>query len=154
MAQAATISTETLHELVVSMVGAEAWRSRAGSGTGSIFTMEFGPPLPDNARQGEFSLMVYCAWRIGAAGNILTSWHDDSESCLAPGLAALEGAKVRHVELSGWKDLTIQFDNGQELHLFVDFSPQHDFDTSWFIIQHGKFCYSVNTDNTVSREST
>ncbi|PJJ60305.1 hypothetical protein [Hymenobacter chitinivorans] len=148
------LSRVVLRELGAKMVGMRAWRSRAGSGPGSIFTLEFGAALPGKTTQGEFSLMVYCAWRLVAADQgILCSWHDDSDGVLAPALAALEGSVVEVAEVSEWFDLTLGFSNGQALHLLNDFSPHQDFDTSWFVTYQGQSHYCVNTDNSLTLES-
>ncbi|MCB2410058.1 hypothetical protein [Hymenobacter lucidus] len=153
MSTVAAVSPVVLRELTARMIGAQAWRSRAGSGTGSIFTLEFGPPLPGNAIQGEFSLMVYCAWRVVALGSgLLFSWHDDPDEVLAPGLATLEGLVVTSVDVSEWHDLKLGFADGRQLQVMNDLSPLRDWDTSWFITYQGETHYCVNTDNSITRE--
>ena len=152
MPEPISIAHDELHELLKQLVGKTAWRGMAGSGTGSIFTLQFGAVLPGDKPWGEFSLMVYCAWRIVAANQILLSWHDDSDSVLAPGLAALHELLVTAVELSPWNDLTLRFANGQELQIINDFSPFSTFDTSWFIIHNNQVVYSVNPANSIDCE--
>ncbi|GAB3636338.1 hypothetical protein GCM10027422_19280 [Hymenobacter arcticus] len=137
-----TITPADLHQLLLQLIGKKAWRSRAGEGTGSIFTLEFGAALPDDATQGELSLMVYCAWRVTEQDKILLSWQDDSAQVIAPGLAALMGLSVADITLSAWRDLTISFTNGRNLQIMNDFSPHKDFDTSWFI-SYGSKGYHV-----------
>jgi hypothetical protein len=44
-----------IERIIQLMQGQLAWRSRAGSGTGSIFTLQFGPVVATNETQGEFS---------------------------------------------------------------------------------------------------
>ncbi|MCC3157103.1 hypothetical protein LJ737_07625 [Hymenobacter sp. 15J16-1T3B] len=152
MTPQAFLRTEDLRALIAQLVGTQPWRSRAGNGTGSIFTMEFGEPLPTDATQGAFSLMVYCAWRIVRGDEVLLSWHDDSDAVLAPGLAALEGLPVTAVELSAWRDLTVRFADGRALHILNDFSPHQDFDCNWFVIHQGRQAYGVQPDNTIVLE--
>ncbi|WP_375416161.1 hypothetical protein [uncultured Hymenobacter sp.] len=147
------ITNADLRELVAQMIGATAWRSRAGSGTGSIFTLEFGLALPANDKQGEFSLMVYCAWRIVMGSKLLCSWHDDSDEVLAPGLAALEGLAVAQTSLSEWNDLSVRFATGHELHIMNDCSPFRDFDSCWDVIYKGQTNYCVNIDSSITQES-
>ncbi|GAB3825830.1 hypothetical protein [Hymenobacter jeollabukensis] len=152
MTQQTFLSTEDLRAFVTQLVGTRPWRSRAGNGTGSIFTLEFGEPLPTDANQGAFSLMVYCAWRIVREDQVLLSWHDDSDAFLAPGLKALEGLTVAAVELSAWRDLTIRFADGQALHILNELSPHRDWDCSWFVIHQNRQIYGVQPDNAIVLE--
>jgi hypothetical protein len=144
-----SLTTAALQQLVSQLIGTRPWRSRAGSGTGSIFTLQFGEPLPANPKDGAFSLMVFCAWRIVRGGQLLLSWHDDSDEVLAPGLAALEGHTVISVELSSCYDLTIRLTNGEELQILNDFSPHRDFDECWSIIHLGQYYYYVQPDSSI-----
>jgi hypothetical protein len=123
------------------MQGQLAWRSRAGSGTGSIFTLQFGPALAKDQTQGECSLMVYCAWRIVKGSNIICTWHEDSESVLAPMLKDLEGALVSKVALSEWGDLTIDFSFGRSLQIWSDLQPAYC--ENWSVGYKGRGYYSV-----------
>ena len=109
-----------VEQVVKQLHGHCAWRNRAGSGTGSIFTLQFGPALAADEAQGEFSLMVYCAWRIVEANNILCTWHGDSETVLAPALKALEGMQVTKATLSELGDLAIYFSAGLSLQIWND----------------------------------
>jgi hypothetical protein len=125
--------------------GQQAWRSRAGSGTGSIFTMDFKPALKTEKSQGEFCLMVYCAWRIVEAGRIICTWHEDADASLGPALKALESMPVTKATLTDWGDLTVDFSNGHSLQIWND-APSEDGD-SWFVGYSGFGYYSVTTRN-------
>ncbi|WP_125916958.1 hypothetical protein [Hymenobacter coccineus] len=149
MSEIIAITNDALRELLNQLVGKPAWRSRAGNGTGSIFTLQFGPELPNNKTQGEFSLMVYCAWRVVKGNQILLSWHDDSDEILAPGLAMFHEAVVTAIKLSQWNDLIFHFSNGQEIQIINDFSPFNDFDESWSVIHNGRVAYAVRPDNDI-----
>lgn len=122
-----------------------AWRSRAGNGTGSIFTLQFGPVSSIDETQGEFSLMVFCAWRIVTAERIICTWHEDADTSLAPALHALENSAVASAAFTAWGDLTIDFSNGYSLHIWND-APFRD-DDSWNISCAGLGNYSVETRN-------
>ena len=131
MPKSVSIPQADLRAVVAQLAGTTAWNGRAGSGTGSIFTIQFGSAGTAEEKWGEFSLMVYCAWRIVTEHRILLSWHDAADTVLAPGLLALEGLAVTAAALSPWNDLTIRFANGQELQIMSDFSPYRDVDTTW-----------------------
>ncbi|MBC6698777.1 DUF6188 family protein [Hymenobacter puniceus] len=123
-----------------------AWRSRAGNETGSIFTLQFGLLSSTDETQGEFSLMVWCAWRIVKAEHIICTWHEDAGTNLAPALQTLESSTVASATFTAWGDLTIDFSNGYSLHIWND-APFKDFD-SWSIGYSGLGYYSVATRNT------
>ncbi|TGD80446.1 hypothetical protein [Hymenobacter wooponensis] len=119
----------------------QAWRSRAGSGTGSIFTLQFGPALFNDHTQGEFSLMVYCAWRIVEGSTTICTWREDAESILAPMLKDLEGAHVSKANLSEWGDLTIDFNIGHSLQIWSE--AHSEYPENWSIGYQGSGHYSM-----------
>ncbi|UOG77034.1 hypothetical protein MTX78_10620 [Hymenobacter tibetensis] len=130
-----------VEQIIQLMNGQLAWRSRAGSGTGSIFTLQFGPALATDETRGEFDLMVYCAWRIIEGNAIICTWHNDSDSILAPALIAFEGTQVTNATLTTWGDLIIHFDTGRALQIWND-KPFENSD-SWNIGYQGKGYYSI-----------
>lgn len=138
-----------LQQALQRLNGLRTWNSRAGSGTGSIFTLEFGEVLPERAGQGELSLMVSCAWRLNDRQQIMCTWHDDADSVLATCLALLHEARVIEVTLSSWGDLQLQFSNSLVLDVFADLSVRQIGDDNW-LISVGQDYYSWNTDYTVS----
>ncbi|MGY3087295.1 hypothetical protein ACVWYF_000321 [Hymenobacter sp. UYAg731] len=138
-------SFSEFEQVIQEMPGQQAWRIRAVSGTGSIFTMEFKPTSKTDELQREFSLMVYCAWRIVKAGHIICTWHEDADANIVPALKTLEGTSVTKAILTEWGDLTVDFSNGHSLHSWND-APFKDGD-SWFIGYSGLGYYSVTTRN-------
>lgn len=138
------VTFDEVEQVINLLQDQSAWQSRAGSGTGSIFTLQFGPALSVDKNQGEFSLMVYCAWRIVEGNNILCTWHGDSDSVLAPALKNLEGLQVIKATLSEWGDLTIDFNGELSLQIWND-APFADSD-SWFIGYQGIGYYCIEAD--------
>jgi hypothetical protein len=134
-----------VEQIIQLMKGQLAWRSRAGSSAGSIFTLQFGTALATDETRGEFDLMVYCAWRITEEDAIICTWHNDSDAVLAPALKTLEGTPVTKATLTAWGDLTICFDTGRVLQIWND-KPFEDSD-SWDIGYQGHGFYSIGTDN-------
>ncbi|MDF7811394.1 hypothetical protein [Hymenobacter sp. YC55] len=134
-----------IEQIIQLIQGQLAWRSRAGSGTGSIFTLQFGSALSTNETQGKFSLMVYCAWRIVERDAIICTGHNDADSVLAPALKALEDTQVTKVTLSEWGDLAIYFDTGRALQIWND-APFLDSE-SWSINYQGTAYYWVEAGN-------
>ena len=136
-----SVEFSEVEQIIQLMQGQPAWRSRAGSGTGSIFTLQFGSVVATDETQGEFSLMVYCAWRIIEGDAIICTWHNDADSVLAPALKALEGAQVTKATLSEWGDLAIYFNTGCALQIWND-RPFEDSD-SWDVGYQGAGYYSM-----------
>ena len=140
------ITFEEFAQVVARIRGKVVWRSRAGSGTGSIFTLQFGLPTTADSQWGELCLMVYCAWRIVEANLILCSWHEDSDAALAPALQQLENAEVTSVVPTPWGDLTINFTNGRSLQIWND-TPFEEDSTCWWIGAEGHGSYGVENRN-------
>lgn len=138
-------SYSEFEQVILEMPGQQAWRIQAGSGTGSIFTMEFKPTLKTDEPQSDFSLMVYCAWRIVKSGRIVCTWHEDADANIVPALKTLEGTPVTKAILTEWGDLTVDFLNGHSLHIWND-APFKDGD-NWFVGYSGLGYYSVTTRN-------
>jgi hypothetical protein len=139
------ISFAEFARVIAELPGRSAWRSKAGAGTGSIFTLQFGLPLVEDEQEGEFSLMVSCAWRIVDAGRISCSWHEDSETVLAPALRQLwYSGEVTEATLSTLGDLTIQFANGQSLQIWND-APFEEGSECWSMGYQGRGYYAVET---------
>ncbi len=144
------VSFAAFEQIVKQLQGQLAWRGKAGSGTGSIFTLQFGPALANDEKRGEFSLMISCAWRIVEAGSILCTWHEDSDEVLAPTLKNLEGMQVAEVVLSELGDLSIYFTTGRILQIWND-APYTEGD-SWFVCYQGAGCYAVEIRNKFTYE--
>lgn len=67
---------------------------KAGTGTGSIFTLHLRPAA------GEVRyLMVYCAWKMLRAGRVACTWQDP-EAYLAAALSAHEGETVESARVA------------------------------------------------------
>jgi hypothetical protein len=144
------VSFAEFREVIEKLKNQPVWRSRAGSGTGSIFTLQFGPASARDEKRGEFSLMVFCAWRIVQAEHVICTWHEDADTSLAPALQKLENSTVASTAFTAWGDLTIDFSNGYSLHVWND-APFKDSD-SWFIICEGLGNYWVDPRNTFIHE--
>ena len=143
-------SFSEFEQVIKQLPGQQAWRTRAGSGTGSIFTMYFKSPIESDKPQSEVSLMVFCAWRIVTAEHIICTWHEDADTSLAPALRTLENSPVASAAFTAWGDLIIDFSNGYSLHIWND-APFKDGD-SWNIICAGLGNYSVETRNAFFHE--
>ena len=147
MSKSRSVAFEEFARVIAQLPGHCAWRSEAGAGTGSIFTLQFGPPSEDDDQEGEFSLMVYCAWRIVQAGRIICSWHEDSKTVLAPALRELwHSGEVIKASLSAFGDLTIQFTNSRSLQIWND-APFEEGSECWSIGYQGRGYYGVESRN-------
>ncbi|MBO2011018.1 hypothetical protein [Hymenobacter negativus] len=140
-------SFEEFAQVIAQLPGHSAWRSEAGPSTGSIFTFQFGLPSDDDDQEGEFSLMVYCAWRIVEAGRIVCSWHEDSKTVLAPALQQLLlSGEVTDASLSPFGDFTIQFANDRSLQIWND-APFEEGSECWSVGYQGRGYYAVESRN-------
>lgn len=139
---------EELRQLTQQLCGLVSWGSRAGSGTGSIFTLQFGRPLAENPAWGEFSIMVYSAWRITADTTRLgCTWREDARTVLRPNLLYLQEKRVTAASVSDWGDLHLTFATGWHLHVFADLpTPISGADDCWFI-SAGRHHYASWTTN-------
>jgi hypothetical protein len=114
--------------------GLKCWGVIAGTGSGSMVTIELGgrvrrgasvknENISDELRNycGEFCVFVEgCAWRVEDNATIVCGWNDD-EATIREKMDCLVGCKLTKAELSGWAlDLTLSFDERYFLRLFCD----------------------------------
>ncbi len=107
-----------------------------GTIAGSVVALDFGarrlrdrplqnPHITPEQREysGEVCLTLLCAWRLDSPAGIVCGSRDDDglDGLMLRGLGQLTGARVQHVaaaDVTG--DLTIAFDRGLTLHVFVN----------------------------------
>jgi hypothetical protein len=154
-------SVEQFTSAVRGIVGKRCWGVAAGPATGSVLNLHIGdliprpwpipnPELPESMRDydGEFGLLVECAWRVETAGRIICSWlecesdAERREMCVR----LLTGQEIENIEVrQPFLDLAVLFRNDHVLRLFCDqtepecdnyvvFTP-HD---SWVVVQGAK----------------
>ena len=118
------------------LVGKECWSVIAGSGTGSIVTLNFGERIPvkrwlsnetlssDSRRfEGEYALYIECGWRVRSPQGMICSWSSDNAANgpMLTGLQQLEGGTTSVVEISEETyDLRVEFEDGLSLDVFCD----------------------------------
>jgi hypothetical protein len=135
------------------------WYTLAGEGSGSIFQLYLGAKIPrqvpkrnemlrDEARwnDAEYSLMVWCAWRLDGANEPMTSWLEpnDNSGPMVLGLAQLEGESVVDVRLCppAW-DLEIEFSGQKTLRVFCDAIKGNERTENWSVLGPDGFCLAV-----------
>ncbi|MFD0893726.1 hypothetical protein KBB96_08890 [Luteolibacter ambystomatis] len=133
-------------------VGKECWRTLAGKGTGSMFTLDLGEkiqrlrPLPSKHLdetirnfEGEYSLYVtFGDWRVeGPEGVICTSRSsNEKDGEMVTGLKRLEGEKIVEASMTGAsRDLLLAFSSGLVLRVFVNAVDDEEDDYSLFFPQ-------------------
>lgn len=122
------------------IVGQKVLKINLGENTGSIINLEFGEELKIVKKgkyefwEGEFSLMIYCAWRLSKLESVLTSWQESNsiDGVMVRGLDGLKLKRVLSVEISNFYDLFVRFEDDIELHVFTDLSANQNLDTNWF----------------------
>jgi hypothetical protein len=127
---------EKLRNTLNALVGAECWGIVAGAGTGSVVSFEFGAKRPlkralSNTRlpevlrrfEGEYGLMVECAWRLESHSAVVGGWTEGSveNGKRYPFLHALEGRRVVACSVEPVSlDLRVEFDAELALRVFCD----------------------------------
>lgn len=122
------------------IIGLKLLKLTAGDGSGSIINFEFGQALKEVSHanhvfeQGDYSIMIYCSWRIAKESSIITTWKDSNHKSgpMLQGLDALKGLKVTSINLNDLNDLKITFEDTFSLNVFCDLGKNYDFDTNWF----------------------
>ena len=101
----------------------------AGGSNGSIVIVRIG----DN----EFSLFIYCIWRLKEKDKIITGWNEscDSESGnLSKQIKLLLDKEIKNIDLSDFMDMKIHFVGGKVFNIFCDITPKYepdDYDENW-----------------------
>jgi hypothetical protein len=126
-------------------VGRGCWGVIAGSGTGSMVTLDFGekvkrarplhnPTLSDEARnyEGEYGLYLQdCDWRLQTRQKVLASSASSNEAggVMLTGLGQIVGQRVREVTFDPPSfDLAIDFANEIQLLVFCFGKSVEEFD--------------------------
>ena len=90
----------------------------AGGSNGSIILLLIGDQ--------EFSLSVYCTWRLEHKDEVITGWNETNDPVsgdLTRNIIKLTGTKIIKIELKKFYDLILQFDNKFTLRIFCDLTP-------------------------------
>jgi len=153
------------------LIGKPLWATVAGVGTGSILGLKFGkkikkarpsnnPHLSRSARyyDGEFGMMVYCAWRVEKDSNIVCGSMDSNESggLMVEGIKVLHNKRVRAIHIGKIPDLCIDFDGGLKLRLFCDTGTRgKKSDDVWYfiIMRLEKTVYSASQNGKFYQET-
>lgn len=134
--------------------GKSCWSIIAG--VGSILELGFGDkkkrkqPLKNATltdEQGhfapEFSLLIYCAWRLSRYETIMCGWRDSDEfnTNTKIGFDLLKNKKVTDVKLVGdFFDLNIYFEDGIVMQLFCDQTNNYDSDENYTLFTDSGNC--------------
>ena len=132
--------------LIRQLEGVECWSIVGGSGPGSVISLGFGGKIareiPSRNRHlteveqlydSEFSLIVYCAWRILCQGSIVGGWRDcGPRTPLRRQLDHLVGLRVKTVEVKlKTYDLQIKFQGNMAMDVFCDITSLHESDDNY-----------------------
>lgn len=145
--------------------GLECWGVIAGTGSGSMITIELGrriqrdaPVKNDNISEelrnycGEYCVFVEgCAWRLEDNETIVCGWGEEGAT-IREKMRCLVGCKLTKVELSNWAfDLTLSFNDRYLLRLFCD---QTAGTLDNYSIRFPSGWYSVRPRSKLAREAT
>jgi hypothetical protein len=166
-----TITYLQLNNQLKKMIGKPLWATLVGGCTGSILGLRFGKklkkarptPNPHLSRivryyNGEFSMMIFCAWRVERDSKIICGTGDCNErgELTVEGIRILHGKRVRSVHVGKIPDLCIDFDAGYKLRLFCDTktSNKKSYHKWYFVIMKlEKIVYSANENGKVYQEA-
>jgi hypothetical protein len=132
--------------LLNTLLGREVWFVNSGGAAGSSFSLSLGERVPRDTplqnrsvsadfqkNAGQFSLYVWCTWRLQLGDSIASSDQDEKEA--KPLLETLVGKKVASVEVAGrCFDLRLLIGDAQ-LDVFCDHvPPQPSYDSNWELV--------------------
>jgi hypothetical protein len=116
------------------LIGAKCLGVIAGTGSGSMMTVELGKPvkrggpvkneyLSDLLRnyRGEYCVFAQgCAWRLDRKQKVVCGWHEE-EAVIRRSMSALAGRRLVAIEICNPAlDLNLFFSGGYVLRLFCD----------------------------------
>ncbi len=118
------------------LVGRSCWGFAAGSGTGSVVSLQIGEKVPHKLQltnrhisedlrrfSGEFVILIECVWRLDSKSKIVTGAWDDNrrDGPMLKGLDRIVGRKIERIEIvEPGLDLNLWFENGLVLRVFCD----------------------------------
>ena len=136
-------------ESLAKIQGVACWSVVAGKGTGSVINIGFGgkikrdKPLLNRTLgeeerhfEAEYSLLVYCAWRLSHNGSVQCSWRDDNghDGPMLKGLSLLKSSKLTAAQFEADSfDLTFMFENGLRLDIFCDHSDPDEAEQNYIL---------------------
>ena len=146
--------------------GSRCWGVAAGPTTGSVLNLHMGrqiprqqpipnPHLPEALRlyDGEFGLLVECAWRIETDDRIACSWLESEEDVgirdTAISLMTDQAVLSVNAQLP-FMDLVVRFSNAHTLKLFCD---QTEPDSDNYVIFTTRYSYIVTAGGILLREA-
>lgn len=158
-----------LSKYIENFCGKECWSVIAGDGTGSVVHLGFGEKIPRDKPlknnklssdqknyKAEFSLMVFCAWRVIKKQKIICGWRDSNEvgGDMLRGLDLLKDRKLISFNLSdiGY-DLDMLFEGGVRLQLFSDLTNDYESDENYTIFVRDK-AFSVGIKSVLQLDET
>lgn len=142
-----------LSQRVGLLAGKLCWAISGGAGTGSIIVLKLGEKIPrekplmnqslsadERKFEAQISLMIYCAWRIDTATEVICSSQSSNEEGgpMLQGLGRIVGASISSISITQpGNDLEITFGNGFVLHVFCDVTDTQDADDNYVLYEDG-----------------
>jgi len=136
---------ESFGSAIRQALGAACWYVSVGGSSLPSFSLALGKqmpretPLKNRAHsgefrrcEGEFTLLVWCAWRLDSDDSPIAS-SDDNESTITTSLRLLNGESLQDVSVQApaW-DCVLAFSSGLTLRIFCDHTEkQPSFDGNW-----------------------
>lgn len=106
----------------------------------------------DICEEGEFDILIWCAWRLQDSEKAICS-SDNSDEQYEEASKWLIGKKVVSIEIipPAW-DATITFTDGLVLKIFCIYTQDDECETNWFFRNRWKL-YSFNRYNDIERNN-
>lgn len=102
-------------DLLSNLTGKVVTKCIAGGSNGSIIVLDIG--------SDEFTLFIYCSWRISKESKILATWNDNNDpdsGNLTLEAKKLEGELIKEIKQTNFYDLEILFMSHKVLQIFAD----------------------------------
>ena len=120
----------------------------SGGSNGSIIVLKL-----RNIQTHEFSLFIYCTWRLETETEVLSGNNESPNGNLLYETQLLLNDKIVFIEKNIFNDIFIQFESKKKLNIFCDITPKCDskyYTKNWTIcdIAENK-CYSAELNKNI-----
>jgi hypothetical protein len=135
-------------QILNKLVNSEIIEVISGGSNGSIIVLKL-----SNPQKHEFSLFIYCTWRLETETEVLTGSNECPSGNLLYESQLLLNDKIVFVQQNIFNDIIIKFKSKKKLNIFCDITPKCDpkyYTKNWTIcnITENK-CYSAGLNKEI-----
>lgn len=143
-----------INEVLSRLKGKQCWATLGGGAAGSVYALLIGQKLPRvqpigndmlnvDAQNfdGEYRLMIKCAWRLDEPNSPIVSWLGpvEPEGLIVKSMERLEGTQIvdARAKPPAW-DLVLDFSNDLRLTVFCSKTSAVEFNDNWHLFVNRK----------------